>query len=140
MSNDNTPQIFQTDKPTRWKRFKWTGRVLFMIAIFFFVVLGIALYSGSLPNIPNLQAKAREYQTTLDPSNPLILKNHQNSKYKGFKDFLFNKLKADSLKKIKNKGVSKAKKMQIRSTQFFLNGFLLIRLHIVYKQELIRQA
>ena len=82
MSNNNTPQIFQTDKPTRWKRFKWTGRVLLMIAIFFFVILGIALYSGSLPNIPNLQAKAREYETTLDPSNPLILKNHQNSKYK----------------------------------------------------------
>ena len=109
MSNENTPQIFQTDKPTRWKRFKWTGRVIVLIGVFFLIVLGIALYSGSLPNIPNLEAKAREYQTTLDPSNPLILKNRQNSKYKGFKDFLFNKLKTDSLKKVKNKGISQVK-------------------------------
>ncbi len=99
--NNNTPQIFQTNKPTRWKRFKWTGRVLLMITIFFLVVLGIALYSGSLPNVPNLQAKAREYETALDPTNPLILKNNQNTKYKGFKDFLFKKLKTDSLKKDK---------------------------------------
>ncbi len=99
MSNDPTPQIFQTDKPTRWKRVKWTGRVILMISIFFIVVLGIALYSGSLPNISNMEAKAREYETTLDPSNPLILKNNQNKKYKGFKDFLFKKLKADSIRK-----------------------------------------
>jgi len=119
MSNENTPQIFQTDKPTRWKRFKWTGRVILMIGIFFLVVLGIALYSGSLPNIPNLQAKAREYQTTLDPSNPLILKNRQNSKYKGFKDFLLNKLKTDSLKKAKNKGVSKANSLSVIRAAFY---------------------
>ncbi|HEY5390538.1 MAG TPA: hypothetical protein VIJ57_00385, partial [Hanamia sp.] len=100
MTDIKTSQIFQTDKSTRWKRFKWTGRVLLMISIFFLVVLGIALYSGSLPNVPNMEAKAREYQTTLDPSNPLILKNRQNTKYKGFKDFLFKKFKADSLKNI----------------------------------------
>ena len=119
MSNEKTAQIFQTDKPTRWKRFKWTGRVILMISVFFFVVLGIALYSGSLPNLPNMQAKAREYQTTLDPSNPLILKNHQNSKYKGFKDFLFNKLKSDSLKKIKNGGVSKANSLSLIRAAFY---------------------
>ena len=119
MSDTNTPQIFQTDRPTRWKRFKWTGRVILMVSLFFIVVLAIALYSGSLPNIPNLEAKAREYQTTLDPSNPLILKNHQNSKYKGFKDFLINKLKSDSLKKIKNGGVSKANSLSLIRGAFY---------------------
>lgn len=119
MSTNNTAQIFQTNKPTRWKRFKWTGRVLFMISIFFLVVLGIALYSGSLPNVPNLQAKAREYQTALDPSNPLILKNNQNIKYKGFKDFLFKKLKSDSLKKNKNNGVSKANSLSLIRAAFY---------------------
>ena len=119
MSDNNTAQIFQTDKPTRWKRFKWTGRVILMVSLFFIVVLAIALYSGSLPNVPNMQAKAREYQTTLDPSNPLILKNHQNSKYKGFKDFLINKLKSDSLKKIKNGGVSKASSLSLIRAAFY---------------------
>lgn len=119
MSDNNTAQVFQTDKPTRWKRFKWTGRVILMVSLFFIVVLAIALYSGSLPNIPNLEAKAREYQTTLDPSNPLILKNHQNSKYKGFKDFLINKLKSDSLKKIKNRGISKANSLSLIRAAFY---------------------
>ena len=89
--DNKTPQIFQTNKPTRWKSVKWTARVLAMIAIFFFVVLVIAIYSGSLPNLPNMQAKAKEYETSLDPSNLLTLKNTQNAKYKGFKDFLFKK-------------------------------------------------
>lgn len=90
-----------------------------MIAVFFLVVLGIALYSGSLPNVPNLQARAREYQSTLDPSNPLILKNNQNTKYKGFKDFLFNKLKKDSLKKAKNNFVAKTSSLSLIRAAFY---------------------
>jgi len=119
MGNYDTPQIFQTDKPKRWKSVKWTGRVLAFIGIFFFVVLGLALYSGSQPNLPNMQEKAREYETTLDPSNPLILKNNQNSKFKGFKDFLFKKVKADSLKKIKNGSASRANSLSLVRSAFY---------------------
>ena len=119
MSNNKPTQIFQTDNPTRWKRFKWTGRLLLMIAIFFLVVLGIALYSGSLPNVPNLQAKAREYQSSLDPSNPLVLKNAQNIKYKGFKDFLLNKLKKDSLKKNTKNAFSKVNSLSLIRAAFY---------------------
>ena len=89
-----------------------------MVAIFFFTVLGVALYSGSLPSLPNMEAKAKEYQSTLDPSNPLILKNNQNSKFKGFKDFLFQKLKTDSLKN-KNEGVSKANSLSVIRAVFY---------------------
>ncbi len=119
MSNNNTPQIFQTDKSTRWKRVKWTVRVILMISIFFIVVLGIALYSGSLPNISNMEAKSREYQTALDPSNPLVLKNNQNEKFKGFKHFLFNKLKTDSLNKISKHGASKANLLPLIRAVFY---------------------
>ncbi len=119
MSHNPTPQIFQTDKPTRWKGFKWTGRVLGMVGIFFFAVLALALYTGSAPNLPNLQARAKEYETTLDPSNPLILKNNQNSKFKGFKDFLFKKLKADSLKRLKSGGASKANSLSVIRAAFY---------------------
>ncbi|MEP6948271.1 MAG: glycosyltransferase [Ginsengibacter sp.] len=115
----NTSQIFQTNKPTRWKSVKWTTRVLAMIAVFFFVVLGIALYSGSLPNLPNMEAKAREYETTLDPSNPLTLKNTQNAKYKGFKDFLFRKERADSLRRVKNRSASKANSLSVIRAAFY---------------------
>ncbi|MDP4285607.1 MAG: glycosyltransferase [Bacteroidota bacterium] len=117
--NNNTPQIFQTNKPTRWKRVKWTSRILILIGAFFFVVLGFALYSGTQPNLPNMVAKAKEYETTLDPSNPLILKNNQNSKFKGFKDFLYKKLKTDSLKKIKNRSASKANSLSLIRAVFY---------------------
>ncbi len=116
---DNNSQIFQTSKPTRWKSVKWTTRVLGMIGIFFFVILGIALYSGSLPNLPNMQAKAKEYETKLDPTNPLTLKNAQNEKYKGFKDFLFKKLRADSIRKAKNKSASKANSLNVIRAAFY---------------------
>ena len=119
MSTGNSHQIFQTDRPTRWKRVKWTGRLFILIGIFFFAVLGIALYSGSSPNIPNMEAKAREYQIALDPSNPLILKNHQNVKYKGFKDFLLKKLKTDSLKKAKTKGASPVNSLSLIRAAFY---------------------
>jgi cellulose synthase/poly-beta-1,6-N-acetylglucosamine synthase-like glycosyltransferase/spore germination protein YaaH/peptidoglycan/xylan/chitin deacetylase (PgdA/CDA1 family) len=119
MTNNSTPQIFQTNKATRWKSVKWTTRVLLFIAVFFFVVLGIAIYSGSLPNLPNMQAKAREYETTLDPNNPLTLKNAQNEKYKGFKDFLFKKVKADSLKKAKTRIASKANSLSVIRAAFY---------------------
>jgi cellulose synthase/poly-beta-1,6-N-acetylglucosamine synthase-like glycosyltransferase/spore germination protein YaaH/peptidoglycan/xylan/chitin deacetylase (PgdA/CDA1 family) len=119
MSNPENRQIFQTSKPTRWKSVKWTTRVIIIVAVFFFVVLGVALYSGSLPNIPNMQAKAREYENTLDPTNPLTLKNNQNTKFKGFKDFLFKKLKADSLKKLQNHGSTKASSLSVIRAAFY---------------------
>ncbi|MEP6582872.1 MAG: glycosyltransferase [Ginsengibacter sp.] len=117
--DSNSPQIFQTNKKTRWKSVKWTTRVLAMIAVFFFVVLGIALYSGSLPNLPNMEAKAKEYETSLDPTNPLTLKNIQNIKYKGFKDFLLKKERTDSLKNLKNKGDSKTNSLPIIRAAFY---------------------
>jgi cellulose synthase/poly-beta-1,6-N-acetylglucosamine synthase-like glycosyltransferase/spore germination protein YaaH/peptidoglycan/xylan/chitin deacetylase (PgdA/CDA1 family) len=117
--DNNTSQIFQTNKPTRWKSVKWTTRILGMVAVFFFGVLGIALYSGSLPNLPNMEAKAKEYETKLDPSNPFTLKNAQNEKYKGFKDFLFNKVKQDSLKRLKNKTASKANSLSLIRAAFY---------------------
>lgn len=112
-------QIFQTTKATRWKSVKWTLRVLLFTALFFFIVLVFALYSGSLPSIPNMEARAREYETVLDPSNPLVLKNRQNTSFKGFKNFLFNKLKADSLKKLKNQHGSPANNLPLIRAAFY---------------------
>ena len=118
MNSENTSQIFQSHKPARWKRIKWTMRVFYLIAIFFLVVLAIALYTGAAPNLPNMQTKAREYETALDPGNPLVLRNHQNEKFKGFKNFLFNKLKQDSLKRAKSLP-SKANSLSLIRAAFY---------------------
>ena len=95
-----SPQIFQTNKSTRWRSVQWTSRVLAFIGIFFLIVLGLAYIFAIRPGIPDMQNKAREYQKKLDPLNPLTLSTTQNKKYRGFKDFLSKKEKEDSLKKI----------------------------------------
>lgn len=69
-----------------------------MVAIFCIVVLTIAIIRGNMPSVPNLEARSNTYQTRLDPSNPLSFSKNFNKKYKGFKDFLYNKAKEDSLK------------------------------------------
>ncbi len=94
-------QIFQTSNPTRWKSFKWSFRILLMIALFFIVVLVLAVIRGTAPSIPNLEAKSAAYREKLDPTYPLTLSQSFNKKYKGFKDFLLNKAKEDTGKKSK---------------------------------------
>ena len=95
-----SPQIFQTNSSTRWKSVKWTSRIILFIAIFVLAVVVVAIVNGANPNLPNLNEKARYYQSKLDPSNKLTLASPLNKKFKGFKDFLEKKQKEDSIAKI----------------------------------------
>ena len=114
-------QIFQAADPKRWRNFKWSFRVVLMIALFFIVVLVVALISGNNPSIPNLEAKSKAYQQKLDPTNPLTLSQGFNKKYKGFKDFLDKKIREDSLKNLKL-----FKNTQLSNIDFSLTGRNLI--------------
>ena len=98
--NKNSGQIFQTNSVTRWRSFKWTFRVLLIIALFLIIVLIIALKTGVSPSAVNIQNRGRAYQNTLDTANPLAFSTSQNKKYKGFKSFLFKRIKEDSLRHI----------------------------------------
>ena len=91
-------QIFQTTSVKRWRNFKWSFRILLMIALFFIAVLVIAILSGTSPTIPNLEARSKAYQGKMDPANPLTLLEGFNKKYKGFKIFLNKKTREDSIK------------------------------------------
>ncbi|CAN5832382.1 glycosyltransferase [soil metagenome] len=95
-----SPQIFQTNNPTRWKSVKWTSRVILFVAIFLLVVVVVAVINGSSPNMPNLNERSRYYQSKLDPTNKLTFETPLNKKFKGFKDFLDKKQKEDSLAKV----------------------------------------
>lgn len=86
MSSD--AQIFQTNNPGRWKKVKWTFRILFFISIFLIVVVTLAVLNGTNPSLPDVKDKARFYQSKLDPSARLTFSTAQNKKYKGFKDLL----------------------------------------------------
>jgi len=95
-------QIFQTNNPVRWKSIKWTGRVFLFILVFLMAVLILAIVNGANPSLPNIASKARFYQSKLDPSEKLTFSSPLNKKYKGFKEFLLNKQREDSIKRINN--------------------------------------
>lgn len=96
----NASQVFQANSPTRWKSIKWTSRIILMMVLFLFTVLVLAVINGGNPNLPNINSKARYYQSKLDPSNKLTFASPLNKKFKGFKDFLEKQQREDSLKKI----------------------------------------
>lgn len=81
-------QIFQTSNPSRWKKVKWTFRILLFIITFLIVVVTLALINGKNPSLPNELDKNKFYQSKLDPSEKLTFSTAQNKKYKGFKDLL----------------------------------------------------
>ena len=96
----NTVQIFQTDTRKRWTRVKWTSRVIIMVVLFFLVVTILAVNNATNPTMPNMKAKAKAYQATLDPSNKFVIGSAENKKYKGFKSFLANKQIEDSINQV----------------------------------------
>ncbi len=104
-------QIFQTSNPARWKRVKWTSRIILIIALFLLIVVVLAVINGTNPNLPNINARAKYYQSKLDPSNKLTFASPLNKKYKGFKDHLEKKQKEDSLNNVNS---SKVKTSRIR--------------------------
>ena len=96
----DSSQIFQTSNPVRWKSIKWSIRILLITSLFLIVVVALAIINGNNPNLPNINTKARYYESKLDPANKLTLSNPLNNKYKGFRDYLVNKQKEDSIKRV----------------------------------------
>ncbi|MEO7265508.1 MAG: glycosyltransferase [Ferruginibacter sp.] len=93
---EQSKQVFQTPDSKRWKRVKWTSRVIIFLFIFLISVLVLALVRGALPSIPNLTLLSKVYETKLDPSHPFTFSYSKNRKIKGFKDFLERKEKVES--------------------------------------------
>lgn len=92
---------------------------MLMIALFFLIILVIALVSGVSPSPLNIQNRAKAYQNRLDPSNPLTLSYNRNKKYKGFKKFLEKKIKEDSSKQAKASANAPAKTLPYIRAAFY---------------------
>jgi len=96
----NATQVFQANNPTRWKSIKWTSRIMLLVLLFLLTVLVLAVINGRKPDLPNINSKAKYYQSKLDPGNKLTFTSPLNKKFKGFKEFLEKQQREDSLKKI----------------------------------------
>src|SRR6476646_6797646 len=84
-------QVFQTNNKIRKRGYKWTGRLLIIIGIFFLSALVLAMVRGFKPSLPNLEQKSQVYRQKIDNTNPFTFSVKENKRYKGFKDFLLKK-------------------------------------------------
>ena len=77
-------QVFQTDKPTRWQRFKWGSR---FIAAMLFLLLAILCIAYVLHQDPALPLKER-FKKVLVEEKPLLQENKIAKEYKGMRQFI----------------------------------------------------
>ncbi|QQL49490.1 glycosyltransferase [Mucilaginibacter ginkgonis] len=71
-------QIFQSDNPSRWNRFKWSGRAIIILIVSAVIASIVAITSTTYPSLPNLDPVAKKFsKEELD----------QLKRSKKFKDF-----------------------------------------------------
>jgi cellulose synthase/poly-beta-1,6-N-acetylglucosamine synthase-like glycosyltransferase/peptidoglycan/xylan/chitin deacetylase (PgdA/CDA1 family)/spore germination protein YaaH len=81
-------QVFQTDTPGRWIRFKWLSRVLLAVLVFSVVAAAITVTSKQYPSLPNLNP----------PTKKLTKEELENlKKSKKYKDFKIDKAEIQKL-------------------------------------------
>ena len=99
----NQEQVFQSKSDSRWKRIKWTSRVILAFLLFILTVIIVASIFATAPSLPNIDTKNKYFENALNNSNAIDLSPTQRKKYKGFKTFLEQKDKEDSINKIRGK-------------------------------------
>ncbi|MDB4901665.1 MAG: icaA 2 [Mucilaginibacter sp.] len=81
-------QVFQTDTPGRWIRFKWLSRVLLVVLVLSVLAAAITVTSKQYPSLPNLNP----------PPKKLTKEELENlKKSKKFKDFTIDKAEIQKL-------------------------------------------
>lgn len=81
----HNPQIFQTNNPTRWQRFKWAGRIILVLALVAFAAVVIALVNASLPDIP---LEGRAIKKVLSEKVPDYRESKMGREYRGMRKYI----------------------------------------------------
>ena len=84
----NQKQVFLTQSPTRWQRFKWSFRIVLFIIVIILITLGIAVMKQVfIPAIPQLKNDNGEY-TAIMNKGKLAAFNAIDKKYAGFGKYI----------------------------------------------------
>ncbi len=81
-------QIFQSDTPKRWNRFKWLSRVLIIVLASAVVAAAVTITSKQYPNLPNLNPAPKKFSKE---------EMDNLKKSKKFKDFKIEKAQIQEL-------------------------------------------
>src|ERR1700761_2664407 len=85
-------QIFQTNSPGRWQRFKWGGRLVLLILILGVVIAYIAVSRDYKPALPRLKEQSQLYKKVLDTNRTILFNNSLLEQYGGFRKYINEKV------------------------------------------------
>jgi peptidoglycan-N-acetylglucosamine deacetylase len=88
MAPKEPQQIFQTNNPTRWQRFKWGGRFILFLMVMAIAVVTIALKNLYMPSLPQVRGQVMKEVLQSDKPTTELAKNYQ-----GFRKFIDDKWK-----------------------------------------------
>ncbi len=81
-------QIFLTQSPTRWQRFKWSFRIVIFIVAVVAVILGVAVMKQLfIPAMPQIRNDSRGYTAIINNGKNAAV-NSINKKYDGFGKYI----------------------------------------------------
>jgi len=101
---DDQKQVFLTQSPTRWQRFKWTFRIVVFIMLLLLLILGMAITKNLfIPPVPQLRSDNAPYTAIINTGKNVAI-GTIDKKYAGFGKYISGK--AAQLKHIRY--VSKA--------------------------------
>ncbi len=88
---DTQKQIFLTNSPTRWQRFKWSFRILLLIILLILTILLFAVLRFVFsPAMPVLKSDSNQYQAIMKNGKDVAIKAI-NKKYEGFGKYIMGK-------------------------------------------------
>src|SRR5262249_4331437 len=87
---DRQKQVFLTDSPTRWQRFKWTFRIIIFISLLLIATLGVAIWKLYTPKVPHLKNDNGQYVAILDKGKSAAI-SAIDKKYEGFARYIAGK-------------------------------------------------
>lgn len=86
----HTKQVFQTNNPSRWQRFKWASRLVLFLVIIGIAVTIITLFTAGTPGMPKLNETEKALLT--DTANRYLVSQSKISKqYGGYRKYINEK-------------------------------------------------
>ena len=92
MNGNAKQQIFQTNSPGRWQRFKWGWRIVLFFLLLGVVIVSIALRRGYVPSLPRIKEQSQLYKKVLDTNRTFLFKNSLIEQYGGFRKYINEKV------------------------------------------------
>lgn len=94
----NRSQVFQSRNGHRYTVTKWTVWTLLFVLVLATVIVTFTVLKGKNPSMPVMNSVGNSYKAKLDPANPFTFETRLNKKFKGFKDFLAQRIAMDKNK------------------------------------------